>query len=130
MLRVLDVDFVSECILEINLFEAWQDYFQRAFNRLSGLCLEMIINNCRSTFSYSFQRVSPDQLFAHAYYDGSLAFSHGLRTERVGNLQNAQRPDVELAPLQQKCEYPRVVCLHGHINIRGLSERVLERQHR
>ena len=129
MLRISNIDFVSEGISGSEILEPRKDQFESVFIGFSSLGLEMEVYICRGTLCYSLQRVTPDQLLAHTDDDGGLTFGHGLRRKGIGNLEDAEGSNIELVPLQQERKYLLVVTLHNNIDGRRFSEWVFEGKH-
>jgi hypothetical protein len=100
VLRILNVQLEIECILRTEVVETWQKNPQSFIVRLTCTCLEVIVNGCRGTFGNTSERVLPNQLLAHADNNRSFALSHGLRRERIWDLENTERSNAELVSLQ------------------------------
>ena len=129
VLRIRNIDFISEGVSGSEVLEAREDQFESVFIGLPCLGLEVEVHICRGAFSYSLQRITPDQLLAHTDDDGGLTFSHGLRGKGIGNLEDTERADIELVPLQQEREDLLVIALHNNIDSGRFSEWVFEGEH-
>ena len=69
-------------------------------------------------------------MFGHADDDEGARFCHGVWRERVRDLQNAQRSNIELVSLQEQCKDLIVFALHMYGDLSWFLERILEAEHR